>query len=416
VERAGEESRLGRMLREVGEGARRRAPVVRLADRVAAGFIAGVLTLAALTWLWWARTDLTAAYDNAIALLVVACPCALALATPLAFTVGIGRAARAGILIKGGDAIERLARPGRLVLDKTGTVTEGRTALAAWTGPDDVRPLVLALERHSSHPVADGFRRAWPNVEPAADAADVAQILGGGLEGTVGGRRVAVGSPAFVLANAADPHGLLGGADAAETRVAVAVDGVVTAVARFGDPLRADAAAALAALRALGWRLELLSGDGAAVAGRVGAALGLPPDAVRGGASPEAKLRRIETLVAEGGTVAMVGDGVNDAAAMARADVGIGVHGGAEACLATADVYLSRPGVAPLVDLVEGARRTMLVIRRNMAISVGYNLVGAALAMTGVIDPLIAAILMPVSSVTVIVGSWRSRSFDARAA
>jgi P-type Cu2+ transporter len=413
VDLAGEESRLGRMLREVAEGARRRAPVVKLADRVSGWFIAAVLTLAVVTFLLWASRDTAAAFDNAIALLIVTCPCALAMATPLAMTVGIGRAARAGILIKGGDAIERLARTGRLVLDKTGTVTEGRSALTSWSGPEDARPLVLALERHSSHPVAEGFRRAWPNVTPPAAADDTAQSLGGGVAGTVEGHAVVVGSPAFVLERAADPRGLAATGDGRATPVAVAVDGVVVGLAAFGDPVRPEARAALDALRERGWTVELLSGDAASVADRVGRELGFPPAAVRGGASPEDKLRRIEAAAAGGGTVVMVGDGVNDAAAMARADVGIGVHGGAEACLATADVFLSRPGILPLVQLVEGAHRAMGVIRRNMAISLGYNLIGATLAMTGYLTPLVAAVLMPISSVTVVLGSWRSRTFEA---
>jgi Cu2+-exporting ATPase len=404
------------MLQEVAEGARRRAPLVRTADRVAGWFVAGTLGLAVLTWALWVGRDGAAAFDNAIALLIATCPCALALATPLAMTVAIGRAARAGILIKGGDAIEQLARAGRLVLDKTGTVTEGCTALVAWRGPDAVRPLVLALERHSTHPVAGGFRRAWTDAAPAEAVSDVVHTLGGGLDGVVDGRRVRVGAPAFVLAAATDPAGLAASADPRATPVLVAVDGSVVGAASFGDPVRPDTVDALAALRQEGWSLELLSGDAPAVVAHVGAALGFAPDAVRGGVTPEQKLRRIETLVANLAPVVMVGDGVNDAAAMARAHVGVGVHGGAEACLATADVFLSRPGLASLAELTGGARRTLRVIRRNMAISLGYNLVGVALAMTGVLTPLLAAIMMPLSSATVILGSWRSRTFDRTAA
>jgi Cu2+-exporting ATPase len=414
VDQAGEESRIGRMLREVAEGARRRAPVVRTADRLAGWFVGAVLVLSAITWGLWIGRDADAALDHAISLLIVTCPCALALATPLAMTVAVGHAARAGILIKGGDAIESLARPGRLVLDKTGTVTEGRTALEAWTGPDDVRPLVLALERHSHHPVAEGLRSAWAGVAEAAVAEGVQHTLGGGLEGTVAGRRVVVGAPAFVLGRATDPAGMARAVDARWTPVVVAVDGTVVGVAGFGDPVRPDARAALDTLRQGGWQLELLSGDAAPVVERVGAGLGFAPGDVRGAATPEEKLRRIEALAAPRGTVVMVGDGVNDAAAMARASVGVGVHGGAEACLATADVFLSRPGLASLVDLMRGAGRTMRVIRRNIGISLVYNGVGVGLAMAGVLDPLVAAILMPISSATVILSSWRSRTFEER--
>jgi len=416
VDQTGEQSRVGRMLQEVAEGARRRAPLVRTADRVAGWFVAATLVLAVVTWAVWAPRDEMAAFDHAIALLIATCPCALALATPLAMTVAIGRAARAGILIKGGDAIERLARTGRLVLDKTGTVTEGRTALTGWYGPDALRPLVLSLERHSTHPVAEGFRRAWPDAGPAGEAARVQHTLGGGLEGVVEGRRLLVGAPAFVLAQASDPEGLAERLDPQATPVLVAVDGRIAAAAAFGDPVRAGAREALDALRRDGWELELLSGDAQAVVARVGASLGFPADALRGAATPEQKLRRIETLVADHATVVMVGDGVNDAAAMARANVGIGVHGGAEACLATADVYLSRPGLESLVALTAGARRTLHVIRRNMAISLVYNLAGVVLAMTGVLNPMIAAIMMPASSATVILGSWRSRTFEGTSA
>ena len=411
VDETGESSRVGRILRQVEAGARRRAPVVLTADRLAAQFVAVVLVLAAGTWLWWQPRDPTAALDNAIALLIVTCPCALALATPLAITAAIGRAAKHGILIKGGDAIEILARPSLLVLDKTGTLTEGRTTLMAWDGPDWVRPLVAGLERHSNHPLAEGFLTAWPGTNPP-EATGVTQVTGGGLIGTVGDRAVVVGSPAFVLAGAADPRGLLAGRDPSLTPVGVSVDGEVVAVAGFGDRIRAEAPAAVQALRRLGWRLQVLSGDDPTVVRDVGERLGFGREALQGGASPEDKLAVIERWAGQG-PVVMVGDGVNDAAAIARASVGVGVRGGAEASLAAADVYLVRPGLGPLVDLVVGAERTLHVIRRNIACSLAYNIVGAGLAMTGVINPLIAAIMMPASSLTVVLASWRSRTFEA---
>lgn len=409
VTTAGEESRLAGLLRQVEDGASRRAPVVQLANRLASWFVAVVLVLAGITLAIWWRTDSGLAVDHAIALLVVTCPCALALATPLAVSVAVGRAARAGILVKGGETLEILARPGQLLLDKTGTVTQARTELAAWAGPDWVRPLVLALEAGSLHPVADGFRRAWPGIDPAAGGAEIEHTIGGGIVGIVGGHRVVVGSPRFVLARA---HGQPPALEAAEalTPVVVAVDGEVVAAAGFGDPLRPDARGAIDALRARGWDVGLLSGDDQRVVDAVGGTLGLEPTRRIGAQAPEDKLRAVSEA-ARRGPVVMVGDGVNDAAAMAAASVGVGVHGGAEACLGTADVYLARPGLAPLVELVEGADRTMRVIRRNVAFSVGYNLVGAALAMAGVLTPLIAAVLMPLSSLTVVLASWRSETF-----
>uniref|UniRef100_A0A832I250 Heavy metal translocating P-type ATPase n=1 Tax=Eiseniibacteriota bacterium TaxID=2212470 RepID=A0A832I250_UNCEI len=413
VDEAGEATRVGRLLAEVEAGARRRAPVVRTADRLAGAFVAVVLVLAGATWALWAGRDPSMALDHAIALLIVTCPCALALATPLAVTVAIGRAASAGMLIRGGDALEALARPGLMLLDKTGTLTEGRAALAAWEGDEDVKPLVLALERHAVHPVAEGFRAAWPDLV-APEATDVAHVAGGGVEGVVAGRRVAVGAPAFVRARlapgCAPPPAAAGGA---LTPVWVAVDGALVARAGFGDAIRPGARAALDGLRARGWRLRILSGDDPAVVRATGAALGFAPEACEGGATPEDKLRAVEAHAARG-TVVMVGDGVNDAAAIARATVGIGVHGGAEASLAAADVFLARPGVAELDALVRGAARTLGVIRRNIVFSLAYNVVGAALAMAGVINPLIAAVLMPVSSLTVVIASWRGRTFEGR--
>ncbi|MGZ8377046.1 MAG: heavy metal translocating P-type ATPase [Gemmatirosa sp.] len=410
---AGETSRLASILRQVEEAMQRRTRVVQLANRLAGWFAAVVLALTAATLAFWWRTSPSAAVDHAIALLVVTCPCALALATPLAVSVAVGRAARAGILVKGGDVVEQLARPGRLLLDKTGTLTQGRTALVAWAGPAWVRPLVLALEAGSMHPVAEGFRRAWPDVGPA-DGVDAAHTIGGGIAGTVDGRAVIVGSPRFVRERARGEPPALPRADAL-TPVLVAVDGAIVAAAGFGDALRPDARAAVDALRRRGWDVGILSGDDPRAVADVARALGLPPERCVGGATPEDKRRVVEEAAAAG-RVVMVGDGVNDAAAIAAASVGVGVHGGAEACLGTADVYLARPGLAPLVVLMEGAERTMFVIRRNVWFSIGYNVVGAGLAMAGLLTPLVAAVLMPLSSLTVVLASWRSTTFPEDAA
>ena len=409
VTRAGESSRLAAILRQAEEGGRRRAPVVLLANRLAGRFAAVVLLLSAATLALWWPAGPSAAADHAIALLIVTCPCALALATPLAVSVAVGRAARGGILVKGGDVVEQLARPGVLLLDKTGTVTQARTALEWWEGPAWVRSLVLGLEAGSPHPLAEGFRRAWPDVAPAA-VERASHELGGGVAGEVGGRAVVVGSPRFVLARARG--GLSIPIEAPLTPVLVAVDGEVVAAAGFGDPLRPDAAAAVGRLRELGWRVRLLSGDAPEVVAGVARRLGLDGADAIGGASPEEKLRVVERL-ARTERVVMVGDGVNDAAAIAAASVGVAVHGGAEASLATADVYLARPGLAALVQLVEGAARTMRVIRRNVLFSLVYNVVGATLAIAGRLDPLIAAVLMPASSLTVVLASWRSTTFVA---
>ncbi len=413
VEQTGEESRIAKILRQVDESARRRAPIVETANRLAAYFVAAVLVVAVATFLVWQRIDPSRAVDNAIALLVVTCPCALALSTPLAVSVAIGRAARAGIFIKGGDALERLARPGRLFLDKTGTITEARMAVVSWDGPEWVKPLALALEMDSSHPIAAAFRAAWPDIV-APRAEETTHVAGGGIVGIVNGHSVVVGSPRFVRRHTRDAgescawrHEV----DRSLTPVLVAVDGAVVAAAGIGDPIRDDARAAVARLREIGWTVSILSGDARSVVTSAGRALGIADDACVGGASPEDKLGAIEAATRDGGPVVMVGDGVNDAAAIAAASVGVGVHGGAEACLSTADVYLTKPGLAPLVELIAGAEHTMRVIRRNIAFSLIYNVIGAGLAVSGVLTPLVAAVLMPASSLTVILASWRATAF-----
>ncbi len=421
VDVAGEASRLAKLLRQVEDGVRHKAPIVAFANRMAGWFVAVVLALAVVTFAIWYPHDPARAWDNAIALLIVTCPCALALATPLAVTIAVGRAARAGIFVKGCDALELLARPGTLVLDKTGTVTEGRTELVEWIGDASAQPFVLALEAGSSHPLADGFRRAWPAM--AVPAADAVAHHSAGIAGTVAGRSVLVGSPAFVATHATGVEAFVGRlSDATLTPVVVAMDGRVVAAAGLGDKLRRDALVSLDALRQRGWRTTLLSGDDAIVAAAVGAQLGFASADAIGGATPEQKLGHIRALCAGPvhsrswrGPVVMVGDGVNDAAAIAAADVGIGVHGGAEASLATAEVHLTTPGLEPLVRLVEGASRTMRVIHRNFAFSLAYNLLGVVLAMAGAITPLIAALMMPASSLTVVLGSWLGKTFEPRA-
>jgi len=414
TERTGEDTRVGRLLQTVADHARRKAPVVALADRIAGWFVAAVVLLAAATALLWLRLDPEQAVDHAVALLIVTCPCALGLATPLAVSVAIGRAARRGVLIKGGDVIQRLARPGRVWLDKTGTLTEGRSRLVRWKGPDDVRPLVLAVEAGSAHPVALGFQAAWRD-----DGLDVpageARREGPGLIGAAGGRAVRVGAPGWVRGAATAPEpawvqGLLAAALAAgETPVLVAVDGAVVAGAGFGDPLRGDARDAVARLRALGWRVGVLSGDHPEVVAAVARSLDLEPTDCAGGLLPEDKLARVEASRAAGeGPVVMVGDGVNDAAALAAADVGIGVHGSAEATLAAADVFLTRSELPLVAEVLAGAAHTLATIRRNLGLSLVYNVAGASLAIAGLIDPLLAAVLMPLSSITVIASSSRA--------
>lgn len=418
VRAAGEATRVGALMRLVESCASERSGIVMLADRIAGRFVIAVLVLALLCACLWLVLEPGAALPNTIALLIITCPCALGLATPLAIVAGIGRAARNGLLIKGGDVIERLATPGTILLDKTGTITEGRMTVVRWEGDPSLRAPVAALEAQSSHPVARALAAMLPALETAPDAPmiDGISITRNGASGTIDARRVAVGDGAFHAASgsripAAMQRAMAGLAADGLTPVLVAVDGTVAAVAGIGDPIKPDAASTIRTLTQRGWRVGVLSGDHPDVVARVASAVGIRDDAVFGGVSPERKLEIVQTRLAHG-PVVMAGDGVNDAAALAAATVGIAVHGGAEASLAAADVHVAVSGLTPIAHLVDGARRTLHVIRRNIVVSLGYNVVGVTLAMTGLINPIVAAILMPVSSLTVVTLSFRSRTFD----
>lgn len=451
TERTGAETRLGRLATLIEDLASGRPPIVRLADRLAQRFVRVVLVLAAATCGLWLVVDPAQAVEHTIALLIVTCPCALGLATPLAVVAAIGRAAREGMMVKGGAVLERLARPGPrggiVLLDKTGTLTEGTTRLVRWDGDHDARALAAAVERHAAHPAAralvadlSGDRRllvvhaTLPALELAgapgaggvacttmAHAAPQAQdvvVTSRGAHGTVGARMVVVGAPDFVREHGTSPmpralecaeHECTA---AALTPVLVAVDGHVVAVAGLGDPVREDAADAVAALRRLGWTVGVLSGDHPSVVASVADRVGVDADRREGGATPERKVEAIRAARDEFDTVVMVGDGVNDAAALTAADVGIAVSGGAEASLRAADVFLQHPDLTGIASLIRGSGRTVGVIRRNLFASLFYNAVTGSLAVAGVINPLIAAAIMPLSSLTVVTLSFRSRTFD----
>ncbi len=413
VAATGAATRVGQLMKSVTEAARRRAPVVALADRISGWFVGVVLALAGVALIVWWHVSPSVAVEHAVALLIVTCPCALGLATPLAVASAVGKAARSGILIKGGDALERAARPGLVVFDKTGTLTEGRLGLVAWHGDESLKPLVRAIEEESAHPVAAALVSALPAGPHVVTA--LRQTPGAGVAATVDGRALRVGSTAFVGPLPDWAATLVQRAAArARTPVLVAADGEVAAVLELGDPIRPEAARSICALQRLGYRALVLSGDHPDVVAAVVRELGIPDLEARGGVSPEQKLRFVEEAAARG-PVIMVGDGVNDAAALSAATLGVAVHGGAEASLAAADAFATRAGVGPLVELVEGARRTLRIIERNLAFSLVYNVAGVVLALVGLVGPLLAAVLMPLSSITVVASSFRSRTFDAAA-
>ena len=416
---AGSETRAARLLELVREASERRAPIVELADRVSAWFLPTILVGAVFTvaW-WWPRIGADAAVARAVALLVVTCPCALGLATPLAVVAGIGKGARRGVLVKGGDVLERASRAGTLVLDKTGTVTEGLTRVARWMGSPDALALAASVEMHSAHPTAralvDSFGEAASR--GGVVARDVREIPGLGIEGRVGRKLVRVGSARFMRERGATTSDEMH-AYAADCKVAgfapvfVAVDGKVEALAGVGDPIRPEARRTIARLRAAGWRIVLASGDDPVIASGVAKSLGIDARDAHGGLSPEEKLAFVQRDELAR-PVVMVGDGVNDLAALAAADVGVAVRNGAQASHHVADVCLAARGLRPLERFLSGARSTMRTIRVNLAVSVAYNAFGGVLAFAGMVNPLVAAVLMPLSGLTVLVIAMRMPSFE----
>ncbi|QOJ01311.1 MAG: heavy metal translocating P-type ATPase [Phycisphaeraceae bacterium] len=413
VSRAGRLTRAGQLMRLVEEASARKPDIVHFTDRVARAFLLGIIALAALTVALWLPAGTAAAVDAASSLLIVTCPCALGIAVPLVMAIAGGRGAALGTLVKGSDVFERLARPGVVFLDKTGTITQGRLEAVEHLGDPDALALAAALEAHSTHPAARAVAAAFPHGDPPVS--DITQTLGGGIQGAVSDRPVAVGTEAYLasLGVTIDPRTTDAARDMARRGVSpviVSVGGVARAIIGLADPIRPDARDAIDRLRAWGWRPRILSGDHPGVVSRVGRALGFEPLDLIGGASPEDKARAVRDAAVLG-PVAMIGDGVNDAPALASATVGIAVHGGAEASLAAADAYISRPGLAPVVELFDAGRRSMRAVRWTLAGSLVYNLTAAGLAVAGLITPMIAAILMPLSSLTVLTIAVRARTF-----
>ncbi len=413
--RTGRDTRLSQLIREVEQASARKAPIVVFADRMSGYFVLAVLVLAGVTvGLWGLRQGL----PHAIALLIVTCPCALGLATPLTASVALSRAAKQGILVKGMQYLEALAEPALIVFDKTGTLTLGQLTVVECDADQHTVSLVKSLEQLSTHPIAQAICRDLP-LAPALSVDEFEDVRGtagqgSGVRGLVDGHDVWVGNAAFVGRTCA-----LSETDAVAARVVgrglspvyVAIDGMLATVIAVGDAVRPDAADSLRELSARGHRLALLSGDRQEVVDHVVHELGVDFELARGGQTPEQKLEFVE-LARKEGTVYMVGDGVNDAAALAAASVGIAVHGGAEASLAAADVFSTKDGLSPLSLLVDGARGTMGVIRQNLVFSLLYNLTAAGLAVAGLITPLAAAVLMPLSSLTVLSNSLRQKTFD----
>ncbi|MEM1054835.1 MAG: cation-translocating P-type ATPase [Bacteroidota bacterium] len=405
VEAVGEDSRVGRLLAWVREAETGRAPVVLWADRLGGVFVLAVLALAMLTTALWLVLDASQIGLHVAALLVITCPCALGMATPLAFAVASGRAARAGIFVKSDAATQALTEIDAVVLDKTGTLTEGAMRVVRHVGDADALALAAALEAHVAHPIATAIEQAVPNRPEAVTAVHAEN--GAGVRGTVDGREVQVGRPDWV-AEACGPAPaplatlLRAAAEGGSTPVAVAVDDRWRAALAVGDGLREDAPALIQSLRARGFDLHILSGDHPETVAHLARTLGLAGSRAHGAVSPEEKRQRVAALQAEGRRVMVVGDGVNDAAALRQADVGVAVGGGSTASLVAADVFLTRAGLAPVLAAMASGETAVRTVRRALTVSLGYNVLGAAAAVAGLVTPLVAAIAMPVSSLLVV--------------
>ncbi|MFF3709814.1 heavy metal translocating P-type ATPase [Streptomyces phaeochromogenes] len=423
--RVGADTQLARMARLVEDAQNGKAQVQRLADRVSGIFVPVVLLIAVGTFGGWLGVtgDTAAAFTAAVAVLIIACPCALGLATPTALMVGTGRGAQLGILIKGPEVLESTRRVDTVVLDKTGTVTTGRMTLQevyAADGTDEERVLRLAgaLEHASEHPVARAVAEgAEARTGPLAAVEGFESVAGLGVRGTVEGHAVLVGRARLLEeAGIALPEELVAFKTRAEedgrTAVAVAWDGAARGVVTVADAVKETSAEAVRALRALGLRPVLLTGDNRTVAESVARAVGIDPADVIAEVLPRDKVDVIERLRGEGRTVAMVGDGVNDAAALATADLGLAMGTGTDAAIEASDLTLVRGDLRVAADAIRLSRKTLSTIRGNLVWAFGYNVAALPLAAAGLLNPMIAGAAMAFSSVFVITNSLRLRAFS----
>jgi Cu+-exporting ATPase len=399
AERVGDDTVLARIVRMVAEAQRSRAPVQRLVDRVAGWFVPAVVLVAVVAFIAWTiHGALAAALVNAVAVLLIACPCALGLATPMAIMVGTGRGARAGVLVKNAAALEALARVDTLVVDKTGTLTEGRPRLTGEIADEPLR-LAASVERGSAHPLAAAIIAAADERGlTLSPASDFTSIAGKGVAGTVEGHRVAIGNFALLAELGVEPAG---------QGISVAIDGKVAAAVAVADPVKPNAAAALAALREAGMRIVMLTGDSRAAAETVARPLGITE--IFAETLPDQKAAAVARLQSEGRLVAMAGDGINDAAALAQAEIGIAMGTGADVAIESAGVTLLGGDLSGIVRARRLGRAAMRNIRQNLFFAFVFNALAVPIAAAGFLNPMIASAAMSASSVLVVGNALRLR-------
>ena len=429
ADKVGADTLLSRIVQMVAQAQRSRAPIQRLADTVSGWFVPAVIAIALVAALVWGLVGpeprLSYALVAAVSVLIIACPCALGLATPISIMVGVGRGAQAGVLIRNAEALERFEKVDTLVLDKTGTLTEGRpsvTAIRPASGFDEAELLRLAasLERGSEHPLADAIVSAATDRElTLSEATEFDSPVGRGVSGVVDGKRVALGNTRFLTELGVDVSALEAEADALRgdgaTAIFAAVDGQAAGLLGIADPIKATTADAIMALKAAGLRLVMMTGDNRTTADAVARRLGI--DEVQAEVLPQDKASVVERLRAEGRVVAMAGDGVNDAPALAAADVGVAMGAGSDVAIESAGVTLLGGDLQGIVRARHLSKAVMSNIRQNLVFAFGYNALGIPVAagllypvFGWLLSPALAALAMALSSVSVIANALRLRA------